>query len=89
MLLSYKMECFNCLGSMITNDTRCTRDNKSRISIAKSNIQHDDDSFSPGNRTSKFKEETIKVHDPGVDSASNRNEYQEYFLGVKVDGAKG
>jgi len=21
---------------------------------------------------------------PGVDSASNRNEYQEYFLGVKV-----
>jgi len=25
---------------------------------------------------------------PGVDSASNRNEYQEYFLGVKVAGAK-
>ena len=24
---------------------------------------------------------------PGVDSASNRNEYQEYFLGVKADGA--
>ena len=24
---------------------------------------------------------------PGVDSASNRNEYQEYFLGVKVAGA--
>jgi hypothetical protein len=24
---------------------------------------------------------------PGVDSASKRNEYQEYFLGVKVDGA--
>jgi len=23
---------------------------------------------------------------PGVDSASNRNEYQEYFLGVKVPG---
>jgi len=23
----------------------------------------------------------------GVDSASNRNEYQEYFLGVKVAGA--
>jgi len=23
---------------------------------------------------------------PGVDSASNRNEYQEYFLGVKADG---
>ena len=24
---------------------------------------------------------------PGVDSVSNRNEYQEYFLGVKVAGA--
>ena len=26
---------------------------------------------------------------PGVDSTSNRNEYQEYFLGVKAAGAKG
>jgi len=26
-------------------------------------------------------------HGPGVDSASNRNEYQEYFLGVKAAGA--
>jgi len=25
--------------------------------------------------------------DPGIDSASNRNEYQEYFLGVKAAGA--
>ena len=25
-------------------------------------------------------------YDPEVDSASNRNEYQEYFLGVKVAG---
>ena len=24
---------------------------------------------------------------PGVDSASNRNEYREYFLGVKTAGA--
>jgi len=24
---------------------------------------------------------------PGVDSASNRNEFQEYFLGVKAAGA--
>jgi hypothetical protein len=24
---------------------------------------------------------------PGVDSASNRNEHQEYFLGVKAAGA--
>jgi len=27
------------------------------------------------------------VDDPGIDSASTRNEYQEYFLGVKVAGA--
>jgi len=26
---------------------------------------------------------------PGVDSASNRSEYQEYFLGVKVANAWG
>jgi len=26
-------------------------------------------------------------YDPGVDSASNRNEYQEYFRGVKAAGA--
>jgi hypothetical protein len=24
---------------------------------------------------------------PGVDSASNRNEYQEYFVGIKAAGA--
>ena len=26
-------------------------------------------------------------YDPGVDPASKRNEYQEYFLGVKAAGA--
>jgi len=26
-------------------------------------------------------------YDPGFDSASNRNEYQVYFLGVKPAGA--
>jgi len=31
---------------------------------------------------------TLCLHyGPGVDSASNRNEYQEYFLGVKAAGA--
>ena len=28
-------------------------------------------------------------YDPGVHSDSNRNEYQEHFLGVKVAGAQG
>ena len=26
-------------------------------------------------------------YDPGIDSESNRNEYQEHFLGVKAAGA--
>ena len=29
----------------------------------------------------------LRDYGPGVDSASNRNEYQEYFLGVKAAGA--
>ena len=29
----------------------------------------------------------LSHYGPGVDSASNRNEYQEHFLGVKVAGA--
>jgi len=29
----------------------------------------------------------VYSYGPGVDSASNRNEYQEYFLGVKAAGA--
>ena len=28
----------------------------------------------------------MNEYGPGVDSASNRNEYQEYFLGVKAGG---
>ena len=28
-----------------------------------------------------------KYYGPGVNSASNRNEYQEYLLGVKAAGA--
>jgi len=29
----------------------------------------------------------LSHYGPGVDSASNRNDYQEYFLGVKAAGA--
>jgi len=29
----------------------------------------------------------LSHYGPGFDSASNRNEYQEHFLGVKVAGA--
>ena len=32
--------------------------------------------------------QSFRLHcSPGVDSASNRNEYQKYFLGVKGAGA--
>jgi len=35
-----------------------------------------------------FQWQSFRSHyGPGVDSASNRNEYQVYFLGVKVAGA--
>jgi len=35
-----------------------------------------------------FDIKSFRLHyGPGVDSATNRNEYQEYFLGVKVAGA--
>ena len=35
-----------------------------------------------------FINKTYRPHyGPGVDSASNKNEYQEYFLGVKAAGA--
>jgi hypothetical protein len=35
-----------------------------------------------------FQSQSFRLHyGPGVDSASNRNEYQVYFLGVKVAGA--
>ena len=34
-----------------------------------------------------LKESFRSHYGPGVDSASNRDEYQEYFLGVKAAGA--
>jgi hypothetical protein len=33
-------------------------------------------------------ESFLTHYGPGVDSVSNRNEYQEHFLGVKAAGAK-
>ena len=37
-----------------------------------------------------FHSQSFRLHyGPGVDSASNRNEYQKYFLGVKATGAYG
>jgi len=35
-----------------------------------------------------FHWQPFRLHyDPGAESAANRNEYQEYFLGVKTAGA--
>jgi hypothetical protein len=36
-----------------------------------------------------WKNPSGRTNGPGVDSASNRNEYQKYFLGVKATGALG
>jgi hypothetical protein len=35
----------------------------------------------------KYRVHVIASYGPEVDSASNRNEYQVYFLGVKAAGA--
>jgi hypothetical protein len=44
--------------------------------------------YKPEGRGSNFSlTQSFRLHyGPGVDSASNRNEYQEYFLGVKAAG---
>jgi hypothetical protein len=44
------------------------------LNLSPDRILNDDEYFQPH-------------YGPGVDSASNRNEYQVYFLGVKAAGA--
>ena len=39
------VEYFICLGTMITNDARCTREITYRIAMAKAGIQQEEDSF--------------------------------------------
>jgi len=53
------VEYFNYLGSMITNNERCTREVKYRIAVAKAAFNKK--TFSPVNWTSVFKEETTAV----------------------------
>ena len=36
-----------------------------------------------------FTDTILQQYDPGVDSACNRKEYQEYFLGLKEAGEHG
>ena len=50
------VECFKYLGSMLTNDGRCTREIKSRIAMAKAAFSKKETLF-----TSKFEEETNKM----------------------------
>jgi hypothetical protein len=54
------MEYVNYLGSMITNDAKCTCEIKSRISIAKAAFNKKKTLFT-SNLDLKFKEETSKV----------------------------
>jgi hypothetical protein len=55
------MECFNYLGSMITNDARCTREIKSRIAMAKAALNKKKKNLFQQQTGLKFKEETGKV----------------------------
>jgi hypothetical protein len=43
--LSEKVECFSYLGSIITNDARCTREIKSRIVMVKAALNQKDARF--------------------------------------------
>jgi hypothetical protein len=52
------VEFFNCLGSTITNDARCTCEIKSRISMAKANFNKKTFHWQIGH---KCKEETSKM----------------------------
>jgi hypothetical protein len=54
------VEGVNDLGSMITNNARCTREIKSRIAVANCNTQHEDYSFRRQIGL-KFKEESREV----------------------------
>jgi hypothetical protein len=54
------VECFNCVGSMITNDARCTREIKSRIAVAKS-VFNKKKTFFYQQIGRKFKEETSEM----------------------------
>jgi len=54
------MEYFNCLGSMTTNDARCTWEGKSRIAMAKAAFNKEN-SFFPQQIGLKFEEETSKL----------------------------
>jgi hypothetical protein len=53
------VEYFNYLGSMITNDARCTREIKSRIAMAKAALNKKKTFHQKSGL--KFKEETSKV----------------------------
>ena len=53
-------KCFKYLGSMLTNDGRCTCEIKSRIAMEKSCIQQEEDSFYQTIGL-KFEEETNKM----------------------------
>jgi hypothetical protein len=45
------VEYFNCLGSMITDDSRCTRETKSTIIMAKAAIKKKKSTLLPENWT--------------------------------------
>jgi hypothetical protein len=68
---------FVCLGTAVGQWLRCCVTNRKVAGSTPAGVSGffiDVKSFRPH-------------YDPGVDSASNRNVYQKYFLGVKTAGA--
>jgi len=67
----------NALGTVVAQWLRCCTTNRKVIGSI------------PADVSGFFIDiKSLRLHyGPGVDSASNRNEYQEYFLGVKAAGA--
>ena len=64
-------------GTAVTQCLRCCATNRKVAG-----------SFPPGVNGFFIDIKSFRSHyDPGVDSASNRNEYQEYCLGLKMAGA--
>jgi len=55
------VECVNYLGSMITNDARCTREMKFGIAMVKASIQQEEEGSFHQQIGLKFKEGTSKV----------------------------
>jgi hypothetical protein len=56
------VEYFNCLGSMIINYTRCTKELKSRIAMAKAAFKKEEGSFHQHTGLKNLRKELVKFY---------------------------